>query len=221
MMALFAQDLWDDGSLVSSASTSTADDAATAGTSITDSITTAAGVTTYISGIDIALATQPRFLEKSLFLSTPSDENPYSASLGDSFVQWHILGFDTLVRLVDGKYYDGGDLSGLAPLFDGGNRVWIVRRGGDEKKQAEFVGRLSLSRAKGGFDGLGWNVEWGSKVELVDGFDGVRDREGQVVSVSSTEVRAAVRDGREEVVEQMCAEAVAEYVVANGLYREE
>lgn len=185
------------------------------------------------TGIDIAVSAEPRFLEKSVFLSgdlgtgTGTGAGTGNGSGYARAAQWWMLGFDTLRRLVDGKYYrPTGSLGVLAPLFEGaGNRILMVKRNGyaenDDAEQDEFVRALRFGRQEGGFQGEGWNAEWGERVDFVDAFDGgVQDGEGRVVSVSSTAAREGVREGNFEVLRQICGDDVAEYIQKEGLYIE-
>ena len=217
-----------------------------------------------VASIDIAITSEPRFVEKSVLLSSSSYSSSYSSSPSSLFSsgseletdtedtmstrnsstgtgtetepgsgsrnvyahmpQWWLLGFDTLRRLVDGKYYPpSGSLEVLAPLFEGvrvgntvgkGNRVVVVKRGeGDSNsEQDRFIRGLSLGReVEGGFRGVGWNVDWGGRVDVVDGFEG---------GVSSTAVREAMGRGNREGVKGMCGGGVAEYIRREGLYVE-
>lgn len=64
---------------------------------------------------------------------------------------------------------------------------------------------------------VGWSVgvrsEWGNKVELVEGVEGV--------GISSTRVRKAAKNQEWHVVSQLCTEAVSEWVRDQGLYSED
>ena len=65
--------------------------------------------------IDIGLIKQARFLDKATTL-----HKAYPSLLGEIIF---LTGFDTLIRILDPKYY-GGTLHAMAPFFDSGrNRI--------------------------------------------------------------------------------------------------
>lgn len=121
--------------------------------------------------------------------------------------QVHLMGFDTLVRLLDTKYYSPTNtLKPLEGFFDTAS-VRVTRRAGGKwgNKWAQDGG---LGRAE--WVQRGGRAEWAGKVELVDA------EAGQ--GVSSTRVREAVGRGDGEGWEGLVVEGVRRWILEERLY---
>lgn len=143
--------------------------------------------------------------------------------LGDKDVaveQIHLIGFDTLTRLLDTKYYPPTHtLQPLQGLF-GRHRVRVTRRVDDgdggqqhEEEQAKQTAYLR-QLARGDREPEGGQREWAERIELVEG-----RREGEV-AVSSTKVRDAVRRGDVRALRTLVPLGVQEWISREGLYQD-
>jgi nicotinamide-nucleotide adenylyltransferase len=180
--------------------------------------------------VDVALTTQPYFHAKSraieesgVYAPQPSNASrsasdaasntaPEASSDVDSGpTHIHVLGFDTLVRLLDTKYYPPAHtLAPLTPLFSK-HRLRVHLRPGETSQvseQEEFIAGLQtggLLKERGGSE------EWCGRIEVVRRTDG---GEG----VSSSLVRGRVREGGEW--EGLVTEGVSDWIGREALYKE-
>ncbi|OBT46585.1 hypothetical protein VE00_01880 [Pseudogymnoascus sp. WSF 3629] len=150
-------------------------------------------------GVDIALTPHALFIDKARVIA---EESTYSGAK-----KVFILGFDTLKRLLEVRYYDPPTLSGLGPLFDGGVRVHL-RAGGEEEEGEQRRWIESLGGEGGEMERNGGRREWVRGMEVV---------EAQGGEVSSSEVRRRVKAG--EGVMGLVTEGVEEVIERKGLYR--
>ncbi|VEU24342.1 DEKNAAC105643 [Brettanomyces naardenensis] len=120
-----------------------------------------------------------------------------------------LLGFDTLVRLLDSKYYEGNSLEEtLGPFFDRSS-CFVLSRDGKEysqQYQKEYVEKIR----SGKFDGQ-IPPSWADHIFIVSGDD-------SLLSVSSSEVRALAGKGDDNWERYTFAD-IAEYIKSKGLYR--
>ncbi|KAF2809428.1 Nucleotidylyl transferase [Mytilinidion resinicola] len=167
--------------------------------------------------IDIGLTTAPYYTDKSTAIAT-SEPPAYPSSP----VHVHLVGFDTLVRFCNSKYYPKHTppLSALVPLFGAGHKLRVTERPADAsdassdaygsvESQREYVDNL----AQGGLEDEGFRSEWARQIDLVSAAEGT--------GVSSTRVRRAAEGGEWEVVGRLCTEGVSAYVREARLYRKE
>lgn len=66
---------------------------------------------------------------------------------------------------------------------------------------------------EGGLEKEGFESAWRDGIDMVEG--------GEGVGISSTRVRKAAKEGRWDVVGELCTEGVAGWVRDQGLYRED
>ncbi|KAF3121120.1 hypothetical protein TWF594_001114 [Orbilia oligospora] len=148
--------------------------------------------------IDIGITPHPRFIDKSTDLSN----HPFFPS--EVTRQVWILGYDTLIRLLNPKYYPPHHtLTDLhTTLLSSTNRILVFTRPGtdlgNESSQYEYSNSLDPSISK--------------KIDMV-----VPDDPEQVDGVSSTNVRNGVRDGSEDWELGVCS-GVARWIGREGLY---
>ncbi|KAF3083246.1 hypothetical protein TWF706_001242 [Orbilia oligospora] len=148
--------------------------------------------------IDIGITPHPRFIDKSTDLSN----HPFFPS--EVTRQVWILGYDTLIRLLNPKYYPPHHtLTDLhTTLLSSTNRILVFTRPGtdlgNESSQYEYSNSLDPSISK--------------KIDMV-----VPDDPEQVDGVSSTNVRNGVRDGSEDWELGVCS-GVAWWIGREGLY---
>ncbi|KFX85860.1 hypothetical protein O988_09871, partial [Pseudogymnoascus sp. VKM F-3808] len=150
-------------------------------------------------GVDIALTPFALFIDKARAIA---EESTYSGAK-----KVFILGFDTLKRLLEVRYYDPPTLSGLGPLFDGGVRVHL-RAGGEEEEREQREWIESLGGEGGWLERNGGNREWVRGMEVLQAHGG---------EVSSSEVRRRVKEGTG--LEGLVTEGVEEVIGREGLYK--
>ena len=173
--------------------------------------------------IDIAITKHPFFVDKaaaidaSPFYSSPSSSSSslsYSNQMSNSMHQVHLLGFDSLTRLLDPKYYPPEHtLAPLSSLFSQHFLRVMYRAGsgdsyGSRIEQERYVARL----ANGERESEGGQRAWAEKIQLAEGL-----REG----VSSTKARQVIEGGDEEALKTLVGESVRRWIIQEGLYRDE
>ncbi|KAK4183798.1 hypothetical protein QBC35DRAFT_507278 [Podospora australis] len=181
--------------------------------------------------VDIALAAKPYFHEKSEAidqadfykgaLSVEDGPEPEPVSMGQVF----LVGYDTLIRIFDPKYYrpqpgsssvDGPSSMqrALGPLFARA-RLRVTMRTDDEwggeEDQIRYLDGLIKDN---GLERIGGSGEWGTRIEMVKG------KEVGADIVSSTYARAAAKDGDGQRLEKMVTPKVRQWIEEEGLYHE-
>ncbi|RMZ89400.1 hypothetical protein DV736_g3362, partial [Chaetothyriales sp. CBS 134916] len=162
--------------------------------------------------IDIGLTKKPYFVGKAEAIDQ-------SEVYGKGVEQVHLVGFDTLTRIFERKYYAELGLEVLTPFLKW-HRLRVLARPDDEddkkgwgtgKEQREWLEKMR----RGELEELGCRKEWAERIELVDA-------EGaEVLGVSSTKARDAVKTGKWGDVDKLLGATVAAWVRAAGLYQEE
>ncbi|KAF8545033.1 hypothetical protein BDD12DRAFT_653331, partial [Trichophaea hybrida] len=150
--------------------------------------------------VDIAITKHARFLDKSIELAKhyPVAEQTF------------LIGFDTLIRLLNTKYYP--PVHTLSPLdaFFASNRVRCTLRDGgwgDREAQREYMEVIR----RGEREADGCRGEWAERIELVEGAP-------ESMGVSSTAVREAVKRGDSEALDRYLTKEVKGWVLERGLY---
>jgi nicotinamide-nucleotide adenylyltransferase len=155
--------------------------------------------------VDIGVTKHPYFVDKAKAIS---ESGLYPATT----TQVHLTGFDTLIRILDPKYYPPSHT--LAPLepFLSQHRLRVTFRTdadwGDQEAQKAYLSAL----AKGEREAEGGKREWAEMVELVDG------RLGDEEVISSTRVREAAKSGDRETLMKLVTNGVASWVLQEKLY---
>ncbi|KAL8894748.1 MAG: hypothetical protein Q9192_004079 [Flavoplaca navasiana] len=167
------------------------------------------GVDEELLAVDIGVTKHPYFHDKAISID---DADYYTEqSTGEKPQQVHLLGFDSLTRLLDTKYYPPTHTLGpLSALFDK-HRIRVTRRieDGDNYGTVEDQDRVREALANGQRKSEGGKKEWAERIEMVEG-------EGE--TVSSTKVRKGVIDGDWALVERLVGKGVREYVQKERLY---
>ncbi|KAL8785363.1 MAG: hypothetical protein Q9213_003428 [Squamulea squamosa] len=159
--------------------------------------------------VDIGITKHPYYHDKAIAI----EESRYyaDAATGGQPQQVHLLGFDSLVRLLDTKYYSPAHtFAPLSALFDR-HRIRVTRRIEDDNKYGtmEEQDQVREALARGEREAEGGKREWAVRIEMVEG-------EGE--AVSSTKVRDAVQKADWELVERLVGKGVREYIQKEGLY---
>jgi nicotinamide-nucleotide adenylyltransferase len=167
--------------------------------------------------IDIGLTKEPYYSDKSDAIAH-TIPRPYPKDV----THVHLIGYDTLIRFCNPKYYPKYDppLSALAPFFKNGHKLRVTQRPYDtnDNSSKEFgtieEQRDYLKRLRDGErEHEGFRKEWADNIDMVEGGNGV--------GVSSTRLRNAARDGDWDTVGDFSTEGVAAWVKETGLYSEE
>lgn len=187
MMALFAQDIVDE--YYASNRPSTAE---------------------YALGVDVGITKKPYFHDKAIAI----EESGYYSDekTREQPQQVHLLGFDSLIRLLDTKYYPPEHtLDPVNALFER-HRVRVTRRTEDDDKWGSIVQQDQYweALAKGDREREGGRKEWAERIEMAEG-------EGE--AVSSTRIREAAAKGELEKVENLISHSVRGWIESEGLYR--
>ena len=159
--------------------------------------------------IDIALTKQPYFHDKARSIEESQLYVDASASSPQP-QQIHLLGYDSLIRLLNTKYYPPAhNLSPLAPLF-AKHKIRVTKRADIGGEQEEYVRKLE----RGEREDEGGKREWAERIQLVDG-----EKEGD--TVSSTRVREGLKKGDWKDIGNMLSSRMGYWVAREGLYKEE
>ena len=163
--------------------------------------------------VDVGVTKEPYYVDKAtaiarsgIYSSPDSETEPE---------QVHILGFDSITRLLNPKYYPPTHtLEPLDSLF-AKHRLRITHRTDDEwggrNEQEEYLDALRDGKR----EAEGGKREWAGRIELVEG-----RKEGEEV-ISSTKVRDAAKRRDKEALEILLTKNVANWVLEDRLYVEE
>ena len=176
--------------------------------------------------IDIGITKLPYFADKAASIQA-SGSYGRSDDEATQPEQVHLTGFDTLLRLLDTKYYPPSHT--LTPLepFLGKHRVRVTYRSSsgssDWRRQREEQDKYLRELSEGKREKEGGKAKWGTegRIVLVDGRPEGEGQGDRVEAVSSTRVREAVKRGNKEALRRLVTEGVAEWVVREGLYLDE
>lgn len=156
--------------------------------------------------VDIGIIKQPFFHNKA----TALEESNFYPNQPE---QVHLIGFDTLIRIFDPKYYPSErGLRVLAP-FLGRHRLRTLLRVGDQwgshEDQKQYVNDIALGKkvSKGG------EPEWAQRITLVEA------EEKEIAAMSSTLARSAVEQNRDELGRYV-DRGVEDWITSEDLYSE-
>jgi nicotinamide-nucleotide adenylyltransferase len=167
--------------------------------------------------IDIGLTKEPYYSDKSAAIAQATP--PFYASNPRHI---HLVGYDTLIRFCNPKYYPKHDppLSALRPFFDAGHKLRVTQRPTDASDESSSEFGTTEEQAKywqdlrdGKQEAAGFQSAWSSNIEMIEAEEGV--------GISSTRVRNAAKQGNWDVVSELCTEGVAAWIKDQGLYSED
>ncbi|KAI5864063.1 Nucleotidylyl transferase [Durotheca rogersii] len=190
--------------------------------------------------VDIGVTTEPYFHAKSGAVAAsdfyggaaPTETETETEKKGGGrggeegerdMTQVYLTGFDTLIRILDPKYY-GHSAAAMAAVLDplfARARLRVANRTdagwGSAAEQAAYLERLRRGGGGGaaGEAAAADTARWARRIEMVEGRG-----EGDAV-VSSTKVRDAVHARDWHALRALVSEDVAAWIRAQGLYSEE
>lgn len=155
--------------------------------------------------LHVGMAKAPYFHDKAK--SIEEDEAFSTAQ------QVHLMGFDTLIRLFDPKYYPPNEELRVLSPFLSRHRVRVTCRPdsewGSRDDQQRYVRAISNGeRAQDGAD-----AEWGSRINLVDG------KKDDEEVVSSTMARAAAKAHPKDL-DRYVMPSIRDWILSEELYVE-
>jgi nicotinamide-nucleotide adenylyltransferase len=167
--------------------------------------------------IDIGLTKEPYYSDKSTAIKETTP--PFYSS---DPIHVHLVGYDTLIRFCNPKYYPKHDppLSALKPFFDAGHKLRVTQRPADPSDESsnefgtvEEQDRYLQGLRDGDEEKAGFVPAWGNNIDMAKAEKGV--------GISSTRVRNAAKEGKWEVVDELCTEGVAAWLKDQSLYKED
>ena len=159
--------------------------------------------------VDVGVTKKARFVDKARAIE---ECEAYAISGGETVEQVHLTGFDTLIRLLDTKYYPPDyTLAPLEGLFEK-HRVRVTRRTGDAWGESEEQDEYMTKLRSGEMEDQGGRKEWAERIELVEG-----RKEGEEI-ISSTKVREASRNGDEVALMKLVTKGVGRWILDSDLY---
>ena len=161
--------------------------------------------------VDVGVTKKARFVDKARAIEE-CEVYALNDDGGENVEQVHLTGFDTLIRLLDTKYYPPDyTLAPLEGLFEK-HRVRVTRRTGDAwggcEEQDEYMTKLR----SGEMGDQGGRKEWAERIELVEG-----TKEGEEI-ISSTKVREASRKSDEVAMMKLVTKGVGRWILDSDLY---
>lgn len=161
--------------------------------------------------IDVGITKMPYFHDKAIVI----EESGFYADpeTGDQPLQVHLLGFDSLIRLLDTKYYAPEHTLAPVGALLGKHRIRVTRRTeeGNRWGTEEEQDRPREELAKGEREQEGGRREWAQSIEMVAG-------EGE--AISSTRVRESANAGKWDDVNRLVRKRVREWIEEYQLYKE-
>jgi nicotinamide-nucleotide adenylyltransferase len=167
--------------------------------------------------IDIGLTKEPYYSDKSTAIKETTP--PFYPS---SPTHVHLVGYDTMIRFCNPKYYPEHDppLSALKPFFEAGHKMCVTERPTDpnDSSSSEFgtveeQKRYIEDLRNGEREKEGFEPHWGNNIDMMQAEEGV--------GISSTRVRRAAKRGDWTEVGMLCTEGVAAWIRDQSLYSED
>ena len=159
--------------------------------------------------VDVGVTKKPYYNDKAVAIEESREYG--DQDIGQQPQQVHLLGFDSLIRLLDTKYYPPSHkLTPLEPFFEK-HRIRVTRRSqegsdwGTHADQDRYVEAL----ATGETNDVGGSPEWAKRIEMVEG-------EGE--EISSTKVRESAAKEDWDIVEELVGTRIRTYIETERLY---
>ena len=157
--------------------------------------------------VDVGVIKSPLYLDKTSVIDQ-------SGQYGE-IEQVHLTGFDSLIRLLDTKYYPPDHtLLPLQAMFSK-HRLRVTRRTGDKWGDREEQDAYLQALSDGNREQEGAFKEWAARIDLVDGMS-----EGEEI-ISSTKVRDAAKKRDREALGRLVTDGVRDWVLDQNLYTDQ
>ena len=166
--------------------------------------------------VDIGVTKLPYFMDKSAAIISSGIYQPDPKTHEEEPVeQVHLVGFDTLIRIFNPKYYPPTHtLDPLEPLFRH-HRLRVTYRDDQELGDKQEQDRYLQDIRDGKREDEGGKREWADKIEMVEGHGKGEE------AISSTKIREAVAKRDVDGVKRLCTEGVANWIQEERLYTEQ
>jgi nicotinamide-nucleotide adenylyltransferase len=157
--------------------------------------------------IDIGVTKFPYFHDKSVAIVS---SNLYPSNP----TQVHLTGFDTLIRILNAKYYPPEhNLRTLEPFLSQ-HRMRVTYRTDADWGSREGQDAYLRDLAEGKREHEGGKGEWASMIELVEG-----KKPGEEI-ISSTKVREALKNGDRSTLKNLVTDGVGDLILTENPYLE-
>jgi nicotinamide-nucleotide adenylyltransferase len=186
-------------------------------------------------GVDIAVTKYPYFVDKAKDMEVA---NVYAGEKGVVAEQVHLIGYDTVIRLLSPKYYPPKHtLDSLIPFLDK-HRLEVTYRTDDSwggrEEQDNFLQKLREGKMKvvdgmaftpsidesvedGSLASIGGRSEWFEDGKMMM-FEG--RKQGEEV-ISSTKVREAAQRKDRDALEKLVTKGISQFILERNLYIDE
>ncbi|KAL8966405.1 MAG: hypothetical protein Q9183_003388 [Haloplaca sp. 2 TL-2023] len=159
--------------------------------------------------VDVGVTKKPYYNDKAVAIEESHEYEDQKTEQQPQ--QVHLLGFDSLIRLLDTKYYPPSHkLTPLEPFFDR-HRIRVTRRSqeGSDWGTGADQDRYVEALATGKMNDVGGSPEWAKRVEMVEG-------EGEEISSTKVRESAAKRDWG--MIEELVGTRIRTYIETERLY---
>ena len=160
--------------------------------------------------VDIGVTTVPYYTDKSAAIETEGSQ--WYPSKPNHI---HLVGFDTITRFFDAKYYQKFDppFSALNPYFNAGHRLRVTLRPDDEYGTIDEQKAFAKKLEDGEMEQEGGKREWAKQVDLIP--------PNPKAGVSSTKIRKAAKRQAWDELAHLTTPGVREWVNSERLYEED
>ncbi|KAK3900150.1 hypothetical protein C8A05DRAFT_17506 [Staphylotrichum tortipilum] len=174
--------------------------------------------------VDLGLATVPYFHDKSAVLASTGfyHGQPDTNHGVDKTEQVFLVGYDTLIRIFNPKYYGPLDPAArsemtpmqeaLGPFFERAKLRMTMRADDEWGGAAEQAAYLETLSQADGLSSVGGSKEWGRRIKMVEG------RKAGADVISSTYARAAAQAQDWDRLSVMVTPGVRRRIEQEGLY---
>ena len=162
--------------------------------------------------VDIGVTTKPYFSDKAAAIAESGVYGPSIGEAAKGFEQVYLIGFDTLIRLLNPVYYPPEHTLQQLGAFFRDSKVRATRRVGENWGEAEEQTAYLKALRDGKREAEGGRREWADRIELGGGIS------GKMGGVSSTKAREAVGRGDWKALNDLVPKGVRQRITEERLY---
>lgn len=162
--------------------------------------------------VDIGVTTKPYFSDKATAIAESGVYGPSIGEAAKGFEQVYLIGFDTLIRLLNPVYYPPEHTLQQLGAFFRDSKVRATRRVGENWGEAEEQTAYLKALRDGKREAEGGRREWADRIELGGGIS------GKMGGVSSTKAREAVGRGDWKALNDLVPKGVRQRITEERLY---